>query len=53
MGLQQLMGYLCLVLALVATGAGIWAAVYYSHTRVYTRQLTRERRAARKERAGV
>jgi hypothetical protein len=49
MGLQQLIGYLCLVLALAGTVIGIWAAVHYSHRRTYTRQLSRER-ASRKAR---
>ena len=51
MTLQELIGYLCLLLAVLGTAAGIWAAVHYSHARVYGRQLARERRAARKARA--
>jgi len=49
MGLQQLIGYLCLVLALAGTAIGIWAAFHYSHARTYARELHRER-ASRKAR---
>ena len=52
MTLQQLLGFVCLVLAVVGTVAGLWAAVHYSPARVYSRQLARERRALRKARAG-
>jgi len=46
----QLVGYLCLVLALAGTATGIWAAVHFSHPRVYARQRARER-AVRRSRA--
>jgi len=48
----QLLGYLCLVLALAGTSAGIWAAVHFSHPRVYARQLARERADRRSRAAG-
>jgi hypothetical protein len=51
MGLQQLIGYLCLLLAIAGTIAGIWASVHFSHARIYSRRLARERRATRRERA--
>ena len=50
MTLQELIGYVCLLLALAGTAAGLWAAVHYSHPRVYARQLARERRELRKAR---
>lgn len=46
----QLVGYLCLVLALAGTATGVWAAIHFSHPRVYARQLARER-AMRRNRA--
>jgi hypothetical protein len=52
MELREMIGYLCLLLALAGTAGGIWAAWYYSSTRSYARLRMRERRGLRRVRAG-
>jgi len=47
MELRELVGYLCLLLAVAGAAAGIWAAWYYAPARVYARQLARERHERR------
>ena len=51
MDLREILGYLFLLVAIGGTAAGIWAAWYYSHARIYGRRLDRERRALRRSRA--
>jgi hypothetical protein len=53
MELRELIGYLCLLLAIAGTAGGIWAAWYYSPGRVYARQRMRERRNLHRARAGA
>ena len=53
MELRELIGYLCLLLALGGAGAGIWAAGYYAPARVYGRLRARERRERREVRGGT
>lgn len=50
MDLRELIGYLFALLALTGIVGGVWAAWYYSHPRVYARQLDRERREKRHRR---
>ena len=51
MELREVIGYLLVLLALAGTATGVWAAWYYSPSRVYGRRLARERRALRKARS--
>lgn len=51
MELRELVGILCLVLAIGVTAAGLWAARYYAPARAYRRRLVGERRALRQARA--
>ena len=51
MEIRELLGYACLVLAFFGTIGAIWAARHFSRHRVYMRNLARERRTRRKERA--
>ena len=45
MELREIIGYACLLLAVLIVAGGIWAAGYFSHRRVYARRLAQERRA--------
>lgn len=45
MELREIIGYACLLLAVLIVAGGIWAARYFSHQRVYARRLAQERRA--------
>lgn len=47
MALRELLGYFLLIVAISGIVAAIWAAVHYSHHRVYNRTLRRERRERR------
>jgi hypothetical protein len=51
MGLREVAGYLCLILAIAVAVGALWAARHFSRSRVYKRQLRRDRQARREVRA--
>ena len=53
MELRELLGYFLLIVAISGIVAAIWAAVHYSHHKVYNRTLRRERRERREASSAI